>query len=222
MTRQTTPLSDELYKYLIDVSLRDQEVLRALREETAGLPDATMQIGPEQGQFMGLLVELIGARNVLEIGTYTGYSALVMALQLPDEGRIVACDVSEEWTRIAQRYWAQAGVADKIDLRLAPAVETLESLLSEGRAGTFDFVFIDADKTNYDVYYELALTLLRPGGLIAVDNTLWDGKVADEDVDDPDTEAIRAFNLAVYADARVSLSLVPLGDGLTLARKRLY
>ena len=220
MTLRSQALSEELYGYLLDVSLRDHGTLRRLREETSRLERGTMQIGPDQGQFMGLLLELIGARNVLEVGTFTGYSALAMALALPEDGRVVACDVSEEWTSIGRRYWEEAGVAHKIDLRLAPATETLQALLAEGAAGTFDFAFIDADKTGYDTYYELALDLLRPGGLIAVDNTLWEGKVADAGETDADTEAIRAFNLKARDDERVSLSLVPIGDGLTLARKR--
>lgn len=213
-------LSEDLYEYLLEVSLREHDVLRRLREETAQLERASMQIGPEQGQFMALLLELTGARRVLEIGTFTGYSALVMALALPDDGRVIACDVSEEWTRVARRYWNEAGLAHKIDLRLAPAEDTLEALLGEGHAGSFDFVFIDADKGGTESYFELSLELIRPGGLVAVDNTLWDGKVADPGVSDADTAAIRAFNLKVRDDERVSLSLVPIGDGLTLARKR--
>lgn len=220
MTRRTNWLPDELYRYLLDVSLRDDPVLRRLREETAGLEQANMQIGPDQGQFMGLLLELIDARLVLEVGTFTGYSALAMALALPDDGRLVACDLSEEWTSIGRRYWEEAGVAHKIELRLGPAVDTLEALLAEGHEGAFDFVFIDADKEGYEDYYELSLRLLRKGGLIAVDNTLWEGKVVDPDATDPDTEAIRAFNLKVADDERVSVSLVAIGDGLTLARKR--
>ena len=195
-------------------------MLRRLREKTAQLEQANMQIGPEQGQFMGFLLELIGARYVLEIGTFTGYSALAMALVLPEDGRVVSCDVSDEWTTIGRRYWEEAGVDHKIDLRLAPAVETLEALLGEGRVGTFDFAFIDADKTNIDNYYELILELVRPGALVAVDNTLWEGKVIDPDATDADTEAIRAFNAKLKEDERVSISLVPIGDGLTLARKR--
>lgn len=220
MTRRTNWLPDELYRYLLDVSLRDDPVLRRLREETAGLEQANMQIGPDQGQFMGLLLELIDARLVLEVGTFTGYSALAMALALPDDGRLVACDLSEEWTSIGRRYWEEAGVAHKIELRLGPAVDTLEALLAEGHEGAFDFVFIDADKEGYEDYYELSLRLLRKGGLIAVDNVLWEGKVVDPDATDPDTEAIRAFNLKVADDERVSVSLVAIGDGLTLARKR--
>ena len=220
MTRRTNWLSDELYGYLLDVSLREHEVLRQLREVTAGLTESNMQIGPDQGQFMALLLELMGAERVIEVGTFTGYSALAMALALPDDGRIVACDVSEEWTAMARRHWEAAGVAHKIDLRLAPADETLRGLLSEGGSGTFDFAFIDADKGGYGTYYELVLELLRPGGLVAVDNTLWEGKVADPSVSDPDTDAIRAFNQQLKDDERVTLSLVPIGDGLTLARKR--
>jgi predicted O-methyltransferase YrrM len=220
VTRRTTPLSEALYAYLLDVSLREDDVLRRLREETAGMENANMQIGPDQGQLMALLVELVGAKNVLEIGTFTGYSALAMALALPEDGRLVACDISEEWTSVGRRYWEEAGVADRIELRLAPAAETLRALLAEGRAGTFDFAFIDADKGGYETYYESTLELLRPGGLVAVDNTLWEGKVADPTVHDADTEAIRAFNRKLGGDERVSLSLVPIGDGLTLARKR--
>jgi len=220
VTRRTESLSDELYDYLLSVSLREQDALRRLRAETGALEEARMQIGPEQGQFMALLVELLGARRTLEVGTFTGYSALVVALALPAEGRVVACDVSEEWTRIARRYWDEAGVGHKIDLRLGPAVATLGGLVREGGRGTFDFAFIDADKPNYDAYYELALELLRPGGLMAIDNTLWSGKVIDTSVTDADTEAIRRLNMKLRADERVTLSLVPIGDGLTLARKR--
>lgn len=194
--------------------------MRRLREETASMEQANMQISPEQGQFMALLVELIGARSVLEIGTFTGYSALAMAVALPENGVLVACDVSEEWTAIGRRYWEEAGVGHKIELRLAPALETLDALLAEGRAGTFDFAFIDADKEGYDAYYERALELVRLGGLIALDNTLWDGKVADPAATDVDTEAIRAINAKLALDERVTLSLIPVGDGLTLARKR--
>jgi predicted O-methyltransferase YrrM len=220
VTRRTNPLSDELYRYLLDVSLRDRDVLRRLREETSGMEHSNMQIGPDQGQLMGLLLELVEARNVLEIGTFTGYSALAMALHLPEDGRLVTCDVSEEWTSVGRRYWEEAGVAGKIDLRLGPAADTLEALLTDGRAGSFDFAFIDADKGGYETYYELVLRLLRRGGLVAVDNTLWEGKVADPEARDPDTEAIRAFNRKLKDDERVTLSLVPIGDGLTLARKR--
>ena len=220
MSNRSLELTDRLYDYLLSVSLREPPLLARLREETAALPLSIMQIGPEQGQFMALLVELIGARRTLEIGTFTGYSALAVALALPPDGRVVACDINEETAAVARRYWAEAGVADKIDLRLAPADETLAGLIAEGRAGSFDFAFIDADKQGYDTYYEACLELLRPGGLIAVDNVLWDGAVADPERDDPDTRAIRALNEKIRDDRRVSLSLLPIGDGLTLARKR--
>ena len=220
MSRRTEPLTDELYDYLLRVSMREPEILRRLREETGDLERAGWQIGPEQGQFMALLVELTGARRTLEVGTFTGYSALVVALALPADGRVVACDISEKWTSVARRYWDEAGVAHMIDLRLGPAVQTLESLLGEGRREDFDFAFIDADKVNYEAYYELALELVRPGGLIAVDNTLWHGRVIDPSSTDPDTEAIRRFNAKLKSDERVTLSLVPIGDGLSLARKR--
>ena len=213
-------ITDSLYDYVLSVSLREPEVMKRLRAETAGDPHATMQISPDQGQFMGLLIKLMGARKVLEIGTYTGYSALAVASALPDEGRIIACDINVAWTDIAQRYWRGAGVAHKIDLRLAPALETLNALLAAGEAGSFDFVFIDADKQNYDAYYERALQLLRPGGLIVIDNVLWFGAVIDAARQDPDTRAIRALNRKLKDDARIDLSLVAIGDGLTLARKR--
>ena len=220
MTNRTLSLTDTLYRYLIDVSLREASVLRELREETAVLSQRSMQIAPEQGQFMALLVRLMGARHCLEIGVFTGYSSLAVALALPPEGRIVACDVSEEWTAIARRYWARAGVADRIRLELAPALQTLDGLIAGGEAGQYDLAFIDADKTNYLEYYERALRLLHPGGLIVVDNTLWSGRVADPAVIDADTLALRRFNEALHRDERVDLSLVPIGDGLTLARKR--
>ena len=220
MSRQTLTLSDDLYDYLLEVSLREPPLLTRLREETADLPRSAMQISPEQGQFMALLAELIGARRVLEVGTFTGYSALVVALALPADGRIVACDVDKGMTDIARRYWAEAGVADKIELRLGPAVDTLEALLAEGAAATFDFAFIDADKENYDAYYEGALALLRPGGLMVIDNVLWSGAVADPERQDPDTRALRALNAKLHDDRRISLSLLPVSDGITLARKR--
>ena len=220
MSRQTLTLSDALYDYLLGVSLREPPLLASLREETAGLPGAVMQISPEQGQFMAFLAELTGARRVLEVGTFTGYSALVVALALPAEGRIVTCDVDEKMTAIARRYWAEAGVADKIDLRLGPAVETLDGLLADGQEGSFDFAFIDADKGNYGSYYERALALLHQGGLILIDNVLWSGAVADPERQDADTSAIRALNAKLHGDERVSLSLLPVSDGITLARKR--
>ena len=220
MTSRTLELDDRLYDYLLANSLREPPLLARLREETAAMPMANMQIGPEQGQFMALLVELIGARRTLEVGTFTGYSALSVALALPADGKVIACDISEEFTAVARRYWAEAGVADKIDLRLGPALETLDGLLSDGLAGTMDFMFIDADKVGYDAYYERGLALLRPGGLIAVDNVLWNGSVANPAHQDEDTRAIRALNQKALADQRVSISLVPIGDGLLLARKR--
>ncbi len=220
MSNKTLGLSDSLYEYLLNASLRESDLLARLREETARDPMARMQIAPEQGQFMALLVQLMKARRALEVGVYTGYSSLSVAQALPPDGRITACDVSVEWTSIARRYWAQAGVEDKIDLHLGPATRTLEALLGRGRAGTYDFAFIDADKQNYDRYYELCLELLRKGGLIAIDNVLWSGRVADEDVDDADTRAIRALNRKLHSDERVSLSLVPIADGLSLGVKR--
>jgi len=220
MTRHSIPLTEELNDYLVRVSVREHPMLRRLREETAALENASMQIAPEQGRLMALLVEAIGARRALEIGTFTGYSSLVVALALPDDGTLVACDVSETWTAVARRFWAEAGVAHKIDLRLAPALETLDALLAAGEAGAFDFAFIDADKEPYPAYYERVLRLLRPGGLVLVDNTLWSGRVVDPEVRDASTEAIRAFNANLSGDDRVSLCMLPVGDGVTLAMKR--
>lgn len=212
-------MNDALYEYLLSVSLRETEVMRRLRAETATDTMARMQSAPEQGQFMALLVQLIGARRCLEVGVYTGYSALWVAQALPPDGRIVACDTSEEWTSIARRYWAEAGVAGRIDLRLAPALATLQGLIDAGQAGSFDFAFIDADKENYANYYEAVLQLLRPGGLMAIDNTLWSGDVADPDKQDADTRVIRELNRLVHADERVAMSLLPVADGLTLVLK---
>lgn len=220
MTQQSFTLSQELYDYVLSVSLRDQDVLRDLRAETAENPMARMQIAPEQGQFMALLVRLGGYKRCIEVGVFTGYSSLCVAQALPDDGYVLACDVREEWTAVAQRYWQAAGVANKIDLRLAPAQDTLDAALADGQAGSFDFAFIDADKRGYVDYYEACLQLLRPGGLIAVDNTLWSGRVADSADQDNGTRAIRAFNLHVAQDERVDLSMVPIADGLTLCRKR--
>jgi caffeoyl-CoA O-methyltransferase len=220
MSNKTFTLPDALYNYVLSVSLREEPVLRRLREETAKDSMSVMQIAPEQGQFMALLVQLMGARKALEIGVYTGYSALCVASALPADGRLVACDISESWTAMAQRYWLEADVIGKIDLRLAPALETLDQLIQAGETGTFDFAFIDADKENYLAYYERVLELLRPGGLIAIDNTLWSGSVIDASCQDADTRAIRAFNESLHADARVHISLVPIADGLTLALKR--
>jgi predicted O-methyltransferase YrrM len=220
MPPEDLPITPELAEYIRSVSLREPDVLRRLREETASHPYVSMQISPEQGQFMALLTQLIGARRTLEIGVFTGYSSLAVALALPEAGRIIACDVSEEWTSIARRYWREAGVGGKIDLRLRPALQTLDDLIALGQAGSFDFAFIDADKENYAGYFERCLTLLRPGGLIAVDNVLWSGRVIDESVRDADTRAIRAFNAKLHADQRVWLSMLPIRDGLTLACKK--
>jgi caffeoyl-CoA O-methyltransferase len=222
MSRRTLTLDDRLYRYLLDVSLREHPALARLREETATHPLAGMQIAPEQGQFMALLVKLIGARRTIEVGVFTGYSALAVALALPDDGRVLACDVNAEYTAIARAHWQRAGVAHKIELALAPALDTLEARLAAGEAASYDFAFIDADKANYDAYYERALRLLRPGGVVAFDNTLWSGRVAQE-VDprqDPDTAALQALNLKLRDDERIDLALLPIGDGLTLARKR--
>ena len=220
MSNRTIDLTDTLYDYLLSVSLRETDLQRRLREETSTLSMARMQISPEQGQFMALIARLVAARRCLEVGVFTGYSSLAVALALPEDGRIVACDVSEEWTSVARRYWAAAGVADRIDLRLAPAIDTLDELIAAGDAGTYDLAFIDADKTSYLAYYERALVLLRPGGLLMTDNTLWSGRVADPEVGDADTVALRHYNEHLHRDARIDLSLVPIGDGLTLARKR--
>ena len=220
MRDRTIPEDPALYAYLQANSLRETDILRRLREETQALPRGSIQIAPEQGQFMALLVELMGARRAIEIGTFTGYSALVVAAALPAGGRLICCEHDEEWAAIARRYWQEAGLADRIELCLGEALDTLDRLLAEGHEGTFDFAFIDADKANYVAYFERCLALLRPGGLIVADNVLWGGAVADPAADDPDTRAIRAFNRRLHEDRRVTLSLVPIGDGLTLARKR--
>lgn len=220
MSRRTITMTDSLYDYLLAISVREPPVMARLRAATASRPGAGMQISPEQGQFMALLVELIGARQALEIGTFTGYSALAVARALPADGRLVACDISRDHTDIGRPFWEEAGVADRIDLRIGPALDSLAALRADGGDGRFDFAFIDADKTNYGGYYEACLALLRPGGLIAVDNVLWDGAVADPANTAPDTVALRAFNAALTDDDRISISLVPIGDGLTLARKR--
>jgi predicted O-methyltransferase YrrM len=215
-----TPLTESLYQYLWSSIDREPELLRQLRHETSALPLARMQIAPDQGQFMALLAQMTAARKVLEIGTFTGYSSLALALVMPAEGRVVCCDLSGEWTDIARRYWNQAGVADKIELHLQPALQTLEELLREGAEGSFDMAFIDADKENYRNYYEACLKLLRPGGLILIDNVLWGGSVIDEEINDIDTIAIRELNAALTNDLRITLSMLPVGDGLTLALKR--
>ncbi len=221
MSNNFLPLTESLYAYVLENSLREPDVLRRLREETqATNPQAIMSISPVQGQFMMLLLKLIGAVKTLEVGVFTGYSSLCTALSLPEHGHVYACDVSEEWTAVARRYWAEAGVADKITLKLAPAVETLDGLLVDGHAGTFDFAFIDADKSNYDAYYERALKLVRKGGLLVFDNMLWYGKVADAGVTDADTVALRALNAKLHTDDRVFTSLIGVGDGMNLAIKQ--
>ncbi len=213
-------LDQGLYDYVLNSSLRESSVLTELRAETATLPLAVMQIAPEQGQFMAMLIKLLGARRAIEVGVYTGYSALAVADALPDDGLLIACDINADTAAIAQRYWQQAGVAHKVDLRLAPAAETLQALLDEGQAGSFDFAFIDADKTGYRDYYELCLALLRPGGLVVVDNVLWGGAVLNTQADDDDTRAIQRFNAQLRDDRRVDLSMLPVADGLSLIRKR--
>jgi len=219
MSHRTLNLDDTLIDYVHAHSLREHPAQTALREVTAGHRYAGMQISPEQGQFMALLARLTGARRALEIGVFTGYSALTVALALPDDGYLLACDISDEYTRVGRPFWAEAGVAQKIDLRLAPALATLDAQLAEGHAASFDFAFIDADKTGYDAYYERCLKLLRAGGLIAVDNVLWGGAVA-RAADNDDTRALQALNDKLHRDERVDLSMLPIGDGLTLARKR--
>lgn len=224
MSSSTLGLSDTVLTYLRDVGLREDADQQALREATASHPDssdmAMMQISPEQGQFMTLLAELTGAKRYLEVGVFTGYSALTMAKAMGPNGRVVALDVSEKFTAIAQEHWAKAGIADRIDLRLAPAVDSLQAMIDAGEHNTFDIAFIDADKGNYQAYYEHALELIKPGGLIGIDNVLWSGSVADPMDMRPDTEAIRTLNAALAEDERVTVSMVPIGDGLTLARKR--
>jgi len=219
MGKQTLNLTDDLYSYLLDVSLRESSVLKALREETDQLENSQMQISPDQGQFMALLVKLIAAKQIIEIGTFTGYSALAMALALPVSGSIIACDTSEKWTAIAGKYWQLAGVNDRIDLRLAPALETLQLLIENGHAGQFDLVFIDADKVNILNYFEQSLILLKAGGVVLVDNVLWSGNVIDSSDESDDTCSIRDFNESLLQDERVEISLIPIGDGLTMARK---
>jgi predicted O-methyltransferase YrrM len=220
MSRFTFGLPEDLRSYIHAVSLRESDLQKRLREETATMPRGGMQISPEQGQLMALLARLIGAKFYLEIGTFTGYSALSVAAALPEDGRAICCDVSAEWTAVAQRYWQAAGFAARIELRLAPAVETLDALLASGHAGAVDLAFIDADKTGYAAYLERVFQLLRPNGLLLVDNVLWGGKVADPAASSPDTDALRAFNARLKDDARFDISLLPVGDGLTLARKR--
>ncbi len=220
MSPRTLTLTDGIRDYLTRVMLREPEILTRLRRETAALPAASMQIAPEEGQLLSLLAELVGARKSLDIGVFTGYSSLAVARVMPEDGHVVACDVNPEWTRIAERYWRAAGVAHKIELRLGPAEQTLLELLRSGESSSFDLAFIDADKPNYSRYYALCVLLLRTGGVVAIDNALWDGAVADARRQDEDTRAIRALNAEIAGDPRVSMSLVPIGDGLLIARKR--
>jgi len=220
MSTRTLPLDERLYGYLLAHSLREPEALAKLRAETASHPKVNMQIAPEQGQFMQMLVKLTGARRAIEIGVFTGYSSLAVALAMPPGGKLLACDVSEEFTAIARRHWQAAGVADRIELVLAPARQTLDARLAARESGLYDFAFIDADKTSYLAYYERLMNLVRPGGLICVDNTLWGGEVANPANREQETVALREFNDVLLADPRIDLSLLPLGDGLTLARRR--
>jgi predicted O-methyltransferase YrrM len=220
MANTSIGLPPDVHDYLVAHGVREPEILKRLREETRAIPQHNMQIAPEQGAFLALLVELTGAKRCLEIGTFTGYSSLIVALAMPPDGTMVCCDVSDEWTAVARRYWAEAGVADRIDLRLAPALETLDQLLASGAANTFDFAFVDARKTEYPDYHERVVQLLRPGGLAAYDNVLWSGRVADDDVTDDDTKGLRRLNDRLAGDERVTVSMLPLADGVTLARKR--
>ena len=220
MANRTIGISDELAAYVVRYGTREPDVLARLREETAALPQHRMQVAPEEGAFLALLVELLGARRCIEIGTFTGYSSTAIALVLPEDGDVVCCDVSEEWTSLARKYWEEAGVADKIDLRIAPAAETLDQLLADGQEDSFDFAFIDADKSGYDGYYERLLRLVRPGGLIALDNTLWGGEVLNNDAEDADTRALQALNAKLIDDERISLCMLPVADGVTLVRRR--
>ena len=220
MANRTIGISDDLAAYVRNVGIREPDVLARLRDETAALPNRQMQVAPEEGAFLAMLAGLTGARRYLEIGTFTGYSSTAVALAMPDGGRLVCCDVSEEYTAVARRAWAEAGVDHKITLEIAPAVDTLDRLIGEGQESSYDMAFIDADKSSYDAYYERCLRLVRPGGLIAVDNVLWGGRVVDDQADDEDTLAIRALNDKIAADERVSMVLLPVADGVTLARVR--
>ena len=220
MSNQTISITDSIYKYLCDNSLREDKNLSSLRAHTYRMEQRNMQISPEQGQFMQLLIKVLNAKNTIEVGVFTGYSSLCVALALPDDGKIVACDISTKYTDIAEKYWEDANVRNKIDLRIGPAIDTLKTLIDKGMSNTFDFSFIDADKINYDNYYEMCLQLLRPGGLIAIDNVLWSGDVADIRINDIDTESIRSLNKKLHKDSRVDISLLPIGDGLTLALKK--
>ncbi|MEB3284723.1 MAG: class I SAM-dependent methyltransferase [Candidatus Sericytochromatia bacterium] len=220
MSTRTLRMTDALYAYLTGPISRETDLLRQLREETSRMPESMMQISPEQGQFLTILLKLMGARKALEIGVFTGYSSLVTALALPEDGLLVALDVSEEYTAIARKYWELANVSQRIDLRIAPALDSLEELLQAGASNSFDFIFIDADKSHYDAYYEQALCLLRPGGLVAIDNTLWSGRVLESDSPEQDTQAIMSLNVKMQADERIEFCLLPIGDGLSLAVKR--
>jgi len=220
MPNKTLNLNDNVYDYLLENSLRESPLQKKLREHTPNIELSQMQIAPEQGQFMSFLVKLIQAKKIIEVGVYTGYSSLSMARALPDNGQIIACDINKEWTDIAQQYWQQAGVDNKISLQLAPALETLQNLIANNKSNTFDLAFIDADKTNYDQYYEYCLSLLRPRGLLLIDNTLWGGSVADNQITDDDTAAIRELNAKLKQDKRIEISMLPIADGLTLCLKR--
>lgn len=220
MSTKSMGLSDELYSYLLAVSVPPDPLWERLRDETQSALGFNMQISPEQGQFMSFLMKVMNVSSAIEIGTFTGFSALTIARALPADGRLVACDVSTEWTSIAERYWKEAGVDEKIDLKIAPALDTLDIMIADGLAGTFGFAFIDADKFNYVNYYEKCLQLLYPGGVVCVDNTLWGGAVADPDIDDDDTNGIRALNRRIFEDERVNSTLIPIGDGLHLAHKK--
>lgn len=219
MTNQTINLNNQLYQYYLSVATREPEILTDLRNQTLRLSSHKMQIAPEEGQFLSFLTQTIQARKTIDVGVYTGYSSLVVALSLPSDGRVIGCDINHEWTKIAAKFWEKADVKHKIDLRIAPAAKTLEDLINQGEENTFDFVFIDADKQNYDLYYELSLRLLRKGGVIAIDNVLWGGRVADSADQDPNTIAIRELNQKLVSDSRISFSMVPIADGLTLALK---
>lgn len=220
MSTRTYQIGEELHRHLMETTVRDMEVMQRLRTRTAEMAEGGMQISPEQGQFMQFLIKAIRAKRCLEIGTFTGYSALVVALALPEDGRLIACDVSDEFTSVGRPFWQEAGVAHKIDLRIGPGLDSLQALLDEGHAASFDFAFIDADKPNYPHYYELCLELVRPGGVIGIDNTLWGGRIADLSHQDESTYMIRTLNERIRNDDRVDMSLVPIGDGLMLACKR--